>query len=264
MSVVWLRRPSPACYHRSDLARIDGGTVEETVCCRISLLLDTLLGSYKMVPWCNHLTDHHHVSVVGNFLPSYFSSTDEQILYGKDESNILVKIVWILLTEILVPSLWIRTGLSVSLMETGRDWYNFTVSAARPVTFPAALSLLSFLTFFSSCTSCLSSIYLHQHLLSFELSCRSDRSWARSIRKTNLGPLAHICAHAHTHTDTLPHPSFLALWPACLHSHRSASTLLNGFLSSCILLHPFSLCVTRNNKWSRPCARPCVQKQFFI
>lgn len=41
----------------------------------LSLLVDTLLGSHKMVPPCHHLTGRRRVSVVGNFLLSHFKST---------------------------------------------------------------------------------------------------------------------------------------------------------------------------------------------
>lgn len=73
------------------------------------------------------------------------------------------------------------------------------------------------------------------------------------------------CTQAHTHKRTRTHtlitdtpgqqthtPPFFALWPACLHFHWSASTLPNGFFSSSILLHLFSLCVIQNNKCSGP------------
>lgn len=92
---------------------------------------------------------------------------------------------------------------------------------------------------------------------SSETSCRSAECWAGSIRESNLGLLMHTQPRTDIHKDasqifTDIHPSSVALWPACLQSHRSASTLPNGFFPSSIFLHFFSLCVTRNNKCSRP------------
>ncbi len=67
------------------------------------------------------------------------------------------------------------------------------------------------------------SLHLHQHLLSSEMSCRSDGCWAGSIRESNLGRLIHTSARTHTHTharrhitDTHRHTPLLCCTLACL------------------------------------------------
>lgn len=81
----------------------------------------------------------------------------------------------------------------------------------------------------------------------------SDQSgkviWDTSCTQAHTRTHHRLSPNTHTlHTPPLLHSGL----PACLHSHRSASTLPNGFFSSSILFHLFSLCVTQNNKCSRP------------
>lgn len=102
----------------------------------------------------------------------------------------------------------------------------FTIWACRPDELRVMLSAHWFL--FSSPLRFFlwPSLHLHQPLLSSETSCRSDGCWAGSIRKSNLGRLAH----ASRHTDTQTHHRYLltnAHTVPLVHSGPPASSLID-------------------------------------
>lgn len=256
-------------------------TAEQTVCCRISPLIDTLPGSYKMEPACNHLTLPHHLALYNLPFPYAFSNLFYSLKY------------W---PAFKMRNEWIRSnsGFAVSYRDTANyvpaschhkanfnsqsdkvkrnwssyqtDWdtkrlirlYYLSFSASRvPCNAPCAIDFYFSLLSFSSWRS------LSRHLSTSTILFRALKCPAG---QTDAGPDQSgkviwdaSCTQAHTQTHhryspthTHTHPSSVALWPACLQSHWSASTLPNGFFSSSILLHLFSLCVTQNNKCSRP------------
>lgn len=201
-------------------------TAEWTVCCRITTPKDTSARSYKMEPVCPNFPSCGHFYQKNITDYSYTSDTELQVP-SKRGTKRLVRLYYL--------------GLSARQLRVmlSAHWFLFS----SPLRFFPAVSLWP-------------SLHLHQLLPRSETSCRSDGCWAGSIRKSNPGRLAHASRHtdaSQIFPDKRTHRSSDALRPACLQSHRSASTLPNGFLSSSILLLLFSLCVTQNNKCSRPC-----------